>query len=188
MQLPTAIPKAFTQQNGKDIILVQEEPRNASQLIEIPITQNGVSRVQIPDIQQLRNQSDQTVVIKSLRLITPSVLSFAPVSGNAVAPLTELVKLSLTLYSEGWERGQLIPLLVLNDIFTEGSGVPYRQFPTRFANWKNVDWSKSYVQYSNGTGGAAGQPYSIVFDCEYMKFNLLGNPIAGTVSAPIGQQ
>lgn len=152
-----------------NMVLVQEEPRNASQTVEVLVTANGVTRVQFPDVQQLRSMADTLIIIKKIRLITPAVLTNAPISGNAVAPLTELQKISLTLYSDGWERGQLIPVLILNDTFTEGSGIPYRQFPTAFANWKNVDWSKSYLQYSNGTV-SAGQPYAVCFDVEYLKY------------------
>lgn len=160
----------------KDIVLVQEEPRNASQTVEVPITANGVTRVQIPDIQQLRSQGDQIIVIKGIRLITPAVLTNAPISGFTVSPLTELQKISLTLYSDGWERGQLIPLLVLNDLFTEGSGIPYRQNPTKFSNWKNVDWSKSYLQFSNGTV-SAGANYAVCFDVEYMKYIIVNGQL-----------
>jgi len=126
--------------------LVQEEPRGPSQLIEIPVPTAGVGRVPLPDIQQLRSQVGQVIIIKALRLIPVSVLSLAPTLGGANAPLTELVKISLVLYCEGWEKGQLIPILTLADTFTEASGIPTRFRTTRFDNWKNVDWSKSYLQ------------------------------------------
>lgn len=165
------------------MILVQEEPRNASQLVEVNVITAGVTRVQIPDIQQLRSQGDQLIVIKGIRLITNQVLTNAPISGNVVATLAELQKISLTLYSDGWERGQLIPLLVLNDMFAEGSGIPYREFPTKFSNWKNVDWSKSYLQYSNGTVSAA-VPYTVCFDIEYLKYTVVN----GNLELAPGQQ
>jgi len=172
MNVEQMIPNSIPKVPGlplNNMILIQEEPRNASQLVEVQVTANGVSRVQLPDVQQLRSQGDQLIVVKGIRLITVQLLTNAPICGFANAPLTELQKLSLTLYSDGWERGQLIPLLVLNDTFAEGSGIPYRQFPTKFSNWKNVDWSKSYLQYSNGTS-AAGASYAVIFDVEYMKY------------------
>jgi hypothetical protein len=172
MQVDTMIPRPINQNPGmpaRDMILVQEEPRNASQLVEIQVIANGVSRVAFPDVQQLRSQGDQLIVIKKIRLITALLLTNAPTSGFTNAPLTELQKIAITLYSDGWERGQLIPILVLNDTFAEGSGIPYRQFPTAFSNWKNVDWSKSYLQYANGTT-SAGANYAVVLDVEYMKY------------------
>src|SRR5215831_15291027 len=80
------------------IILVQEEPRGPSQLIEIPVGSNGLTKVQIPDIQQLRSQIGQTIIIKAIRLITANVITNAPTVGGIVAPIAELRKLTLTLY------------------------------------------------------------------------------------------
>jgi hypothetical protein len=160
------------------IILVQEEPRDASQLVEIPVNTAGISRVAIPDIQQLRSMVNQSIIIKGIRLITDNVLTNAPTNGSINAPLAELQKISLTLYSEGWERGQLIPVLVLNDISGDAAGVPFRFHPTKFANWKNVDWSKSYLQFSNGTT-SADTPYTVLLDVEYLKLDAQGKAIEG---------
>lgn len=168
--------QAFPAETNSGIILVQEEPRNASQQVEVPVTANGLTRVQFPDVQQLRNQGNQVIVIKGIRLINATVLTNAPLSGNTIAPLAELQKISMTLYSEGWERGQLIPVLVLNDIFTQGGNIPYRQFPTKFSSWRNVDWSKSYLQWSNGTV-SAGATYSVLFDVEYVRYNIVNGQL-----------
>lgn len=158
--------------------LVQEEPRGPSQLIEIPVPALAVQRVQIPDIQQLRSQVGQTIIIKALRLIPASILTNAPTVGGINAPLTELVKISLVLYCEGWEKGQLIPILTLCDTFTEASGVPFRPHTTMFDNWKNVDWSKSYLQYSNGTP-SSGVAYTVVLEAEYVKLDAQNQEIVG---------
>ena len=159
------------------MLLVQEEPRGASQLIEIPVAGN-LTKVVIPVIQQLQNNTDQRVIIKALRLITADVLSNAPTQGGANAPTTELVKLSLTLYAEGWEKGQLIPLLSLNDMFTEGSGTPTRLRTTKLDNWQNVDWNKSFLQFSNGTA-PVGAPYTVILEAEYLRLDKAGRPIVG---------
>lgn len=162
------------------ITLVQEEPRGPSQLIEIPVGANGLTKVMIPDIQQLRSTAQETIVLKSLRLITAKVLTHAPLNGGVVAPRAELIKMSLVLYSEGWEKAQLIPLLTLNDNADADGAVattiPYRNRTTRFDNWQNVDWSKSFVQYSNGQP-SANQPYVIVLEAEYVKINSAGKEI-----------
>src|SRR5882672_4256197 len=158
----------MTKEATERIILVQEEPRGPSQLIEIPVPAQVISKLLLPDIQQLRSQVGQIIIIKALRVIPDVVLVTAPTIGGPNAPLTELQKLSLVLYCEGWEKGQLIPLLTLVDTFTEASGVPWKSRTTRFDNWKNVDWSKSFLQWSNGTP-SSGTAYSVILEAEYVK-------------------
>lgn len=162
----------------KQIILFQDEPRGPSQLIEVPVKAQVLSRVTFPDIQQLRSQVGQVIIIKALRLITDDVLPTAPTIGGANAPFTELQKISLVIYCEGWEKGQLIPILTLNDMFTEGSGQSFRFKTTRFDNWKNVDWSKSFLQYSNGTP-SSGNAYSVIIEAEYVKLDAHNQEIIG---------
>lgn len=164
------------------IILVQEEPRGPSILVEVPVLTNGQGRVTLPDVPQLRNTTDQIIIIKAMRIITADTLSRAPIGGQVAAPLAELQKLSIILYAEGWEKGQNIPLLVLNDVATPAGNIPYRQNPTKFSSWRNVDWNKSYIQYSNGTTGSANTPYSVMFDIEYVKINAAGVEIIGPSS------
>lgn len=162
----------LTEKDDARLVLVQEEPRGPSQVIEVPVTANGLSKINFPDIANLRNQDDQIIVIKALRLITPSVLTNGPVSGLANAPLTELQKISLVLYSEQWEKGQYIPVLTLNDMFTEGSGEPWKDRTTKLDNWRNLDWNKCFAQYSNSTV-TAGTPYCLLFEVEYVKLRRL---------------
>jgi hypothetical protein len=165
--------------NNTKIILIQEEPRGPSQLVEVPVVQNGVSKVPFPDIQQLRSDTTQKVIIKGVRLVTQDTL-IGPVvaASGANAPLAELQKLTLTLYSDGWEKGQNIPLLVLNDVATPAGTFPYRMVATKFSDWKNVDWTKSFLQYANGQV-SAGAPYTVIFDVEYQRLNQFGTPITG---------
>ena len=168
--------------SNKQIILVKEEPRGPSELVEVPVTVAGTFKVVFPDNQQLRSLTTQTIVIKAMRLIAPDVLSFATLSGNPTSPVTEIVKCVLVLYCEGWEKAHYIPLFVLNDTFASNSATPHRYSSTRFSDWKNVDWSKSYIQYSNGSGGsvlAGAVPYSFLFDVEYVKQDAGGAEIVG---------
>jgi len=169
-------PRVLTPDNP--IFMVQDEPRGPSQLIEVPVTIAGTTKLVLPVIQNLQNQVDITVVIKALRVIPDTVLALAPTQGGINAPLAELQKMSLVLYSEEWEKGQLIPLLTLVDTFTEASGIPWRARTTRLDNWRNVNWGKSYILYSNGSS-AAGVPYNVIFEAEYQKFNKLGEEIKG---------
>lgn len=164
----------------EQIILVQEEPRGPSQLIEVPIPAQAVSTVAFPDIQQLRSMSGQRIIIKAIRLITAKVLAVGPTTNLNNAAIAELRKCSLIIYCEGWEKGQLIPVLTLNDVAdadaTAATTIPYRQNPSKFANWENVDWSKTKAIFNPVTSGAA---YCLMFDVEYVKLDSQGKEIIG---------
>ncbi len=162
----------------RQTVLVQDEPRGPSVLIEIPVTTNGQQRIPIPDISQLRSTAYQSIIIKGLRLIVPEVLTNGVINASVNAPVTELQKMTLTVYAEGWEKGQTIPLLPLNDVAFATGSAPYRLNPTRFDNWQNVDWPKSYLQLANGTV-TAGAPYVVLIDCEYIRLNAEGQLIQG---------
>lgn len=150
--------------------LVQEEPRGPSQLIEINVTANGLSDIPLPSVPNLRSDVEQTIIIKAMRIIPADVLVAGPLSGNATAPLGELQKISLSLYCEGWLKGQNIPVCTLIDTFVEGSGVPYRDRTMQFANWQSVIWEKTNLVFSNGTV-SAGAPYTVLLEVEYVKLN-----------------
>jgi hypothetical protein len=160
-------------------VLVQEEPRGPSVLIEIPVTINGQQRIPVPDISQLRSTTDLKIILKGLRLISNEVLTNGIINGAVNAPPAELAKMSLTIYAEGWEKGQTIPLLTLNDMeFTVGA-IPFRRSATRFDNWVNVDWPKSYLQLANGTV-TAGAPYVVLIDCEYQRLDAQNRLVVGS--------
>ena len=165
--------KTFTMDVSKlnqlNTLLVMEEPRGPSQLIEILIPAQIISVVQIPVIQNLQNQTDQIVILKALRVIPDSILTNGPTSGLVNATLAELQKISLVIYSQEWIKGQLIPVCTLIDTFTEGSGIPFSTRTKRFDSWKDVNWGKSSLQYSNGAP-SSGAAYCIIFEAEYQKF------------------
>jgi len=107
------------------------------------------------------------IVIKALRLIPSSVLTGGVLAAANNAPDAELQKMTLTLYAEGWEKGQTFPIVPLNDCV---GTLPYRYNPTKFDNWVNVDFPKSYIQFANGTS-SVGAPYVVMLDCEYVRLN-----------------
>lgn len=162
----------------RQVVYVQQEPRPNSQTIEIPVATNGQGRVPIPDIQQLRATVDRRIVIKAIRLITPEILTNGIITGAVNLPLAEAQKISLVLYCEGWEKGQYIPLLTLNDTATPGGTFPHRYIQSDFDNWEDVDWSKSFLQYSNGTT-SANAPYVVMLEVLYVKLDANGNVILG---------
>jgi hypothetical protein len=163
---------------SEKMLLIQEEPRGASILIEVACAANGLSELPLPLIQQLQTDPTQIVVIKGLRLVPIGELNVAPRSGNANAPITELQKLTLMLYSDGWEKGFRIPILALNNTFIEGSGLPFRDRSTKLANWQKVDWNKSTLYFNNGTV-SVGAAYSVLFEVEYVRFDNQGKEIWG---------
>lgn len=160
------------------LIFLQDEPRGPSQLIEVPVTLAGQQRVNFPDQQQLRSTTTQRIVVKAIRLITPDVLTNAPLTGNVNAPITELQKISLVIYCEGWEKAQYIPILTLNDMQLNGGTAPNAQSMTKFSDWVNVDWPKTFLQFSNTTV-SAGTPYSVLLDILYIKLDAQNNAIRG---------
>lgn len=158
------------------IILVQSEPSGPRQLIECPVT-DGVGRVAFPDIDNLKSDTEQNVLIKGLRLIPSAVLVGPMVLAGVNAPDTELQKMALVLYSDGWEKAEYIPLFTMNDMICPGQTTPYRYDSTRFADWRKVSWTKSYLQFANGTASVG--TYVVMFDCEYLKLNAQNQPING---------
>lgn len=161
-----------------EIILVKEEPRHDSIIVELPVLVNGAGKVKFPDVPQLRNTAQQTIVIKAMRFVTLDVLVAGMLTAAPNAPLAEAQKIAAVIYSEGWEKGQYIPLLVLNDVATPAGTFPYRQSKTSFADWKNVDFNKSYIQYANTTV-SAGTPYVIMIEVEYLRYDAQGKLIVG---------
>lgn len=161
-----------------NIVLVQEEPRGPSQLIEVPVLANGRGSITFPDIQQLRSLTTQRIIIKALRLITADTLTNGPLTGQPTAPVAELQKISLIIYCEGWQKAQYLPILTLNDMTLPGGAIPHRYHQTRFNNWENVDWSKTFLQFSNGTV-SANAPYVVLLDAEYIKLDASGKEIIG---------
>lgn len=150
-----------------------------TQLIEIPVPA-VTQRQQLPDIQQLRSQEGQQIIVKGLSLVTPKVLTNSMTIAGTNATLAELRKMTLVLYSLGWERGQMIPLLFLNAM-ADGDGttattIPYAQSNFQFDNWAQVDWPKSYLLYANGQQ-AAGTPYTVMLNVSYVKLDSQNQPI-----------
>lgn len=163
------------------VILVQEEPMVASELIEILVTAAaaGTFNVPLPETQQLKSDTDQTVIVKAIRLVTVEVLSRGVVSGLVNAPVTELQKISITLYSQGWQKGHNIPILTLNDTTIPGGTAPHRYHQQKFNDWRKIDWTQCYLQYSNGSGGVVTGNYCVMLQVDYVRLNAAGAVIQG---------
>lgn len=163
---------------ANDIIFIQDEPRGPSILVEIPVSTTG-QKVKLPDVQQLRSQGEQVIVIKAIRLITPKILSAGILLGLPNAPLVELQSMSLTIYSQQWLKGENIPILTFNDFVDADSAnattIPYRNKTTRLNNWRNVDWAQSFLLFANGFTPTPS--YVVLLDVEYIKLNAKGEII-----------
>lgn len=166
---------------NKTVVLIQEEPIDCYQTIELLVTQAGLFRIPFPDQNQLRSLANQKIIIKCISLVSADALVRAPISGLLTSPVAELQKISLVLYSTGWERGLSIPLLHLNPLNLPGGAVPHMYRKVNFADWADIDWSKSYIQYAGGTTGSvvAGGNYAVMLAIEYSRLGGDGQPIIG---------
>jgi len=163
-----------------ELILVTEEPRGPSQLIEIQVT-TATSPIKWPSTDELISDDVVTIILKGMRLITDKVLAIAP-SGAINAPLAELVNISIIIQAEGWIKGQTIPILTLNDMAdadaTAATTIPYRAKPTtKFNSWRRVEWNKCLLVWSAGT--APTPPFSVCMEIEYERLNTKGGIIYG---------
>ena len=151
-------------------ILVQTEPIGPITQLEIIIPRAGMGVVPIDDQPLLRSVGDLGIIIRTMTLVNDTMLTNAYVTGNPIAPLTELQKISIQLYSKQWIKMDTIPILMFNSIFTEGSGIPWNNNKFKLDNWTSVDWNKSKLLFSNGTV-SVGAPYSVVFTVEYQPYD-----------------
>lgn len=159
-------------------IIFQEEPRGPSVLLEIRVAENGLQRVPFPDTNQLKTTPDRVIVMKMMRLITPDVAVGGVLKAGVTSPLTELQKMFVTIYCDGWEKATSIPILTLNDTMIPAGLIPGRQRQTNFDDWKGISWDKTYLQFANGQV-SANAPYVVLFDIQYVKLDVKGQQIVG---------
>lgn len=144
------------------------------EIVEIKIT-TATQTVNFPDVPQLRNDANQAITIKAIEVVTDNVLTNS-ISDNTLvtAPVTELVKATLILYDDRWNKIYLMPLLFLNDVQSEwGNFIPFQQKIREFNDLRRVDWNKSQISFV-----AAPTPsYSIMLGVSYERQIL--DPITG---------
>lgn len=160
------------------MIIFQDEPRGPSCLVEVLVEANGQQRVKFPTVEQLQSDPTQIIIIKAVRLITVNVLTRGMLNDAPTAPNTELQKMAVTIYCDGWEKGFQIPVLTLNDMHLQAGTAPHRFSQTNFDNWKGVAWEKTRLEFAAGTV-SAGAPYVVLFDVQYVKLNNIGQEIKG---------
>lgn len=136
---------------------------NLFQLIEIAVTAASTQRIYLGDQPQLRQQAGQTISILKILTYPPAVMSVTP-SGATPAPVTELAKATLVLYSESEEKVFQLPLLSL--VEAQNASSPFVDEVTEFDSLK-VDFAKSYIQMGSAVAGA---PYSFALGISYKRF------------------
>ena len=135
------------------------------ELVELTVTGNNPGRFTFVTQPQLRNQADQIIIIRGIKVYLDTVYSNSQVDASLVGfAATELPKAVLVLYINGQENVKMIPLAELVNI-NDGTN-PHQQEIEDFADLNNVAWEKSYVQFSVA---AAGAPYVIPFGIAYLR-------------------
>lgn len=146
------------------------EPIKMFEIVELLVNANQPGRFYFETQPQLRNQSDQTIIIKGVKVYLDTAYSNSQQTPAVVGLAgTELPKAVLTLYINGQENVKEIPLAELVNINDQAN--PFQQTIEGMADLNNVDWAKSYVQFSVA---AAGTPYVIPFGVTYLR--LLRDP------------
>jgi hypothetical protein len=139
------------------------------ELIEVVVT-NGDSagnKITIGDIENLRNDATQDIIITGIQALTVEALPLSP-QGNPVWTTAQMQNAFLTLYINNEESVLTLPCVRLNNMFeSSGTGTMFQQFqPIPFENLM-VSWFKSYfwlaAPYDTGT------TFSIILSVEYKK-------------------
>jgi hypothetical protein len=132
------------------------------------IANGTLGRVSFNDQPQLRDQPNQIIIILNIELFLNSTYANSQFTNTLPGiPAAELPKGVLVLYINGEESVHLIPLAKLVHINDQLS--PYQWDLQGFDRLSNVDWDKSYVQFSSAT---AGGPYVAPFGVTYLRFQV----------------
>lgn len=130
------------------------------ELIELPVALGQTGRVTFPSVPQLRNQANQIILIRNIFVFT--VADYAASQYNNAVPVipnVDLPKAVLVLYVNGEESIHLVPLTFM--VVTDDAARPYVNFEFPFADISNVDFDKSYVQFSSGASAACVIPFGV---------------------------
>ncbi len=131
--------------------------------IELVIPTGAPTKVMFADLPNLRNQTDQNVIVKDIEIFTATVMPTSP-NGVTVSPIAEMKKAVLVLYNNGEESIFRVPLLKFNR--TNDFANPFQEQFDSFDDLRNVDWSKSYVLFSSAP---ANTPYVFLLGVSYLK-------------------
>lgn len=139
------------------------------EIIELLVPANSQGRVTFQTVPQLRNQSDQRIIIQRIEVFTIGIYANSQ-SNNTLPglPLADVPKAALVLHVNGVESIRMIPIARLMPVALNAAG-NYDVFQSiEFEDLENVDFSKSYVQFSSASDAA---DYVIPFSVSYLRFS-----------------
>lgn len=125
----------------------------------------GIQQVNFPDIPQLRSDSTQDIIIRSLRIFPQEAIPNGW-SGNVNATQAQIASGFLTLYSEGMNKIYQVPLLQFNNIFSNDAAGKWAEELMQADDWV-IDWTKSYVSFS--TPLVVETQFVFLFSIGYIK-------------------
>jgi hypothetical protein len=136
------------------------------ELVEMMVPDGSTGRVNFASIPQLRNQANQLIIVKGIDVFSEESYAFSQITNNIPGmPVAEMPNAVLVLYVNGEESVRMIPLGKLNHVQIDGGGSLFQQNLFGFDDLSNVDFDKSYVQFSVATAG----PYVIPFGITYLR-------------------
>lgn len=132
--------------------------------LQIPATAAAGQRVYFQDQAQLRSQVGQNIYIQSIETFGTNAGALSWLSNNPLAGAVELQNAMLVLNIDGREDINGIPLAVLNRVIPDAAAyIPSVYDLFLFNDLLKVDWTKSYIQLTAGTGAA----YAYLFGVRY---------------------
>lgn len=133
--------------------------------VELFVPNAPGNRVNFQDQPQLTTLIDQQINILAVELFTADSLAVAP-SGQAMASITELRKMMLTLVNDDMQRIYQYPVTALIRQRPGTNNQPNSYDLQLFDRLTKISWTKCYIEYATAAGAG---PYSVVFGVHYDK-------------------
>lgn len=146
-------------------------PVKRYELIEqiIPANSTG-TKFDFPDIPQLRDDTDQEIVIRGIEVFSVENMPLSP-NGNAVSTTAQLLNTFLVLYIDNEESVKWIPLIRLQHVFQAlATGTSQQTFEEFAFDDVKVNWNKSYLWAAAPYSGGTFTQFSVILGVEYKKF------------------
>ena len=138
------------------------------EIIETIIAANATGAVPFPDVPNLRNQTDQRIIVKDLEFFPDYVYARSFLNTTVIGtPVTEIPKIAIVLYVNGEESIRRIPLAKINYSQAPGVATVFQMERVAFDQLENVDWPKSYIQFN---AAASATQYVLPIGVTYLKF------------------
>lgn len=153
------------------------------ELVELLVPNATVGRATFNTIPQLRNQTDQIIVIKSIEIFDETTYANSQLTSALPGlPVADVPKAVVVLYVNGEESIKMIPLAKFINSGISGTN-PIEQYPFNLGDLANVDFDKSYVQFATASSGG---PYVIPFGISYVRLVKSSSGMALNTTTPGG--